>query len=472
MSRSPSAKVAAASANAGGGGGVRTKTILLVSCARVMVGVARMAFSFFVVALATEFSWSTADQGRVKASFAFGYLFTQIPGGMAGDRIGNKIFQVLALLSCAVATMVIPTLIAATGPESSPWIVEAACTLMGFCCGAQHPTMTALMKKWCLPAEKNWVSSMESLATVSGSLINCLFVAYLTAALGWRNAMYCVSALNWVALAGIMVVADAPTASGGWMPLSAEEAALYRAEGMLADEPAGGSGAKKGKKSAAAKTGGSAVALFTSVGTWVLILSHAMYNFARYTFEQEMPKFYSEQLSAEKEVGLHLSTLHIAAFAFSLLAKGVVDSLGLSPIGLRRTAIVGGYGVLAAGCAVLAFMATRETLPSAYTFTLCLDVLWMGLTAQSFGHMGNYYDITSTNTGLLMGVGNTFATLPSYLSPLFVANILQSSADTNQAWAVVFSAIGGFALLTALLYSMFVVVDVVDEPQQGKAKKA
>ena len=385
--RRSSAKVAAAPAVVSTGA-VRTKTLLLVSGARVMVGVARMAFSFFVVALATEFDWSTADQGRVKAAFAFGYLFTQVPGGMAGDRIGNKIFQVLALISCAVATMVIPTLIATAGAESSPWIVEVACTLMGFCCGAQHPTMTALMKKWCLPAEKNWVASMESLATVSGSLINCLFVASLTASLGWRNAMYCVSALNWLALAGILVIADAPTASGGWMPLSAEEAALYRAEGMLADEPAGGSdsSAKKGEKSAAAaKPGGSAVALFTSAGTWVLILSHAMYNFARYTFEQEMPKFYGEQLGAEKEAGLHLSTLHIAAFAFSLLAKGVVDSLGLSPIGLRRAAIVGGYGVLAAGCAVLAFMATRETLPSAHMFTLCLDVLWMGLTVQMFG---------------------------------------------------------------------------------------
>lgn len=29
---------------------------------------------------------------------------------------------------------------------------------------------------------------------------------------------------------------------------------------------------------------------------------------------------------------------------------------------------------------------------------------------QSFGHVANYYDVTRTNTGLLMGVGNTFGT--------------------------------------------------------------
>ena len=34
------------------------------------------------------------------------------------------------------------------------------------------------------------------------------------------------------------------------------------------------------------------------------------------------------------------------------------------------------------------------------------------------GHIGNYYDLTVGNTGLLMGVGNTIATIPSALSPV------------------------------------------------------
>ena len=51
-------------------------------------------------------------------------------------------------------------------------------------------------------------------------------------------------------------------------------------------------------------------------------------------------------------------------------------------------------------------------------FTALIHVAWVGVTAQTFGHIGNYYDLTVGNTGLLMGVGNTIATIPSALSPV------------------------------------------------------
>ena len=523
---------------------VRFTVVLMVSFVRLIVNLDRMAFSFLVVTMASEFDWSTADQGRVKSAFAFGYMFTQIPGGILGDRTGNKKFQSLALAAFALGLCGIPPLISALGTKSSPRVVEYINFAIGFCCGSQHPTMTGLIKKWCLPAEKNWCASMESLATVGGSLVNCLAVAYLTTAMGWRNTMYLLSATTWVALIGFtLVVSDAPTASGGLLPLGAEEAALFRAEGMLADDKAAAAASPKKRGGAAASKrdsdgdsssdGGSAWALFLNSGTWALILSHAMYNAGRYTFEQEMPKYYSESLQ-EGNVGMHLASLHVTAFCVSLLLKGRIDGFvkggGLSLISLRRVAIIAGYSVFAAGCAALAFLAAQEQPPAAYVFTLCLNLLWIGLTVQSFGHCANYYDITRTNTGLLMGVGNTFgtyvpptlcssrssliagqgrgwprtrssalpiaatvfihiswlirdvsvcvsaATVPTSLSPLFVASVLEAAGDdaeaSKYAWAQVFAAVGGMALVTAVVYSMFIVVDVVDEDDDGKKKKA
>ena len=90
-----------------------------------------------------------------------------------------------------------------------------------------------------------------------------------------------------------------------------------------------------------------------------------------------------------------------------MLLKGHVDSYGLSTISIRRMAVISGYLLFAVGCGALACFAVQEELPPAYMFTLVLNVLWFGLTVQSFGHVANYYDITRTNTGLLMGVGNT-----------------------------------------------------------------
>jgi ACS family sodium-dependent inorganic phosphate cotransporter len=104
----------------------------MVSFVRLIVNLDRMAFSFLVVTMASEFDWSTADQGRVKSAFAFGYMFTQIPGGILGDRTGNKKFQSLALAAFALGLCGIPPLISALGTKSSPRVVEYINFAIGF----------------------------------------------------------------------------------------------------------------------------------------------------------------------------------------------------------------------------------------------------------------------------------------------------------------------------------------------------
>ena len=66
------------------------------------------------------------------------------------------------------------------------------------------------------------------------------------------------------------------------------------------------------------------------------------------------------------------------------------------------------------------------------------------------------------------------ATVPSYLSPLYVASVLGAAGDdataTKHAWAQVFIGVGGMAVLVAAIYATFVVVDVVDE-DDAKVKR-
>ena len=57
------------------GSSVRVIAGLLIASTKAVLALDRMAFSFFTVAMASEFDWSTADQGRVKAAFSFGSVF-------------------------------------------------------------------------------------------------------------------------------------------------------------------------------------------------------------------------------------------------------------------------------------------------------------------------------------------------------------------------------------------------------------
>ena len=138
-------------------------------------------------------------------------------------------------------------------------------------------------------------SSLFLSLSLSLSLSLCVAHVYrLAQALGWRSTMYALSAITWLSLIAFqLMVSDAPMASGGRLPLSVEEAALYLAEGMLVEDAVS---AKKRPGSAAdavkstGASGSSVRVLFTNKGTWALILSHTMFNLGRFTYEQEMPK--------------------------------------------------------------------------------------------------------------------------------------------------------------------------------------
>jgi hypothetical protein len=116
-------------------------------------------------------------------------------------------------------------------------------------------------------------------------------------------------------------------------------------------------------------------------------------------------------------------------------------------------------------CARLSF-ATSGSALGANVPSAVGQIAWAGLTSQTFGHIGNYYDLTVGNTGLLMGVGNTVATVPSALSPLFVAHTLHAygpkASDHILAWSRVFACLSGVALCMGFVYSRMVEVDVVD----------
>ena len=108
-----------------------------------------------------------------------------------------------------------------------------------------------------------------------------------------------------------------------------------------------------------------------------------------------MPKFFQEQLHVgHAAVGLQLATLHVAAFGLSIAMKDRVDAAvnagRLSLRGVRRRAARGGYGVVAVGTMAMAMAAGRSLKPPALAFTLLLQVAWVGVTAQTFGHIGNY----------------------------------------------------------------------------------
>jgi hypothetical protein len=66
-------------------------------------------------------------------------------------------------------------------------------------------------------------------------------------------------------------------------------------------------------------------------------------------------------------------------------------------------------------------------------------------------------------------VGNTLATIPSFLSPLVVAHIIEGSQD---GWPGIFSMLACTTVGTVLLYLLTLGVGVVDEEDNGAKNKS
>ncbi|XP_003374292.1 sialin [Trichinella spiralis] len=102
------------------------------------------------------FVWDRSTTGILLSSFYYGYIFTQIPGGLLASRFGGKWVFGLGTLSASVLTLFTP-LAAWAGIE---WLIL----------GVTFPACQAILASWVPPMERTKVPVL----TISG-IIGCLW---------------------------------------------------------------------------------------------------------------------------------------------------------------------------------------------------------------------------------------------------------------------------------------------------------
>lgn len=65
-----------------------------------------------------EFDWDEKIQGLVLSSFFWGYVVTQMPGGMLADKYGGKATLGLGMLFSSIGTIITPVVARSYGPEA------------------------------------------------------------------------------------------------------------------------------------------------------------------------------------------------------------------------------------------------------------------------------------------------------------------------------------------------------------------
>lgn len=384
-----------------------------------------------------EFDWNKDVKGLILSAFFWGYLGSQVLGGMAASRFGGRRIIVATILGSSLMTLASPV-----AARTSPYLLAALRVLIGFLQGATFPAMHTMWSVWGPPLELSVLTGV----TYAGAQIGNVVVLPLSGFLckygfdgGWPSIFYILglAGLVWCA-AWMYMVSDRPS---NHPRISAEERdyiinAVEASMGKQTDKPMATPWSK----------------ILTSKAVWACWIGHFAGDWGAYTMLVSLPSFLKDVL------GFDLSALGIVS-AIPYIAYFLVINVGgilsdyirshkiLSTLNTRRAAMLiallgqGLFLVLSGYCGC-----GQEVLVIVF---ITAGMAISGL--QYSGFVVNYLDIAPPFSGTVMGMGNPLSCLAGIVSPMVTSALTPTGAQ--EEWQMVMWLTAAILTVGALAFS-------------------
>lgn len=373
----------------------------------------RVNMSIAVLPMSETFSWSSATIGLVQSSFFWGYLLTQILGGVWADRFGGKVVLGFGVVWWSLATVLTP-IAASLGLPA----LLAARACMGVGEGVAMPAMNNLLSKWVPINERSRSLALVYSGMYTGSVLGLGLSPQMINSFGWPSVFYVFGAI------GV-----------GWFLWWNRKAASSPAEDTII------STAEKryiSRNTAVQKPLNKIPwrELLSKPPVWALIVSHFCHNWGTFILLTWMPTYYNQVLGLDLKSSGLFSVLPWVTMAIAANVGGwIADTLvakGWSVTRVRK--VMQTIGFLGP-----AFFLTRlgsiDSVPGAVGCMMAAQ----GLDAFSqSGLYSNHQDIGPRYAGVLLGMSNTAGVLAGVLGTAATGFILQNGS-WDEVWSVAVS---------------------------------
>ncbi|XP_038995530.1 ascorbate transporter, chloroplastic-like isoform X2 [Hibiscus syriacus] len=245
--------------------------VLLCFAAFLLCNMDRVNMSIAILPMSKEFNWNSATVGLIQSSFFWGYLLTQILGGIWADKIGGKLVLGFGVIWWSTATILTP--IAARIGLPFLLIIRA---FMGIGEGVAMPAMNNLLSKWIPVSERSRSLALVYSGMYLGSVIGLAFSPILISKFGWPSVFYSFGSLGsiWFAL-WLRKAYSSPKEDP---ELSKEEKQLIM----------GGSISREPVKVIPWRL------ILSKAPVWALIISHFCHNWGTFILLTWMPTYYNQ----------------------------------------------------------------------------------------------------------------------------------------------------------------------------------
>ncbi|CAA6673364.1 unnamed protein product [Spirodela intermedia] len=382
----------------------------------------RVNMSIAILPMSAEFNWNPATVGLIQSSFFWGYLLTQIVGGIWADKLGGKLVLGFGVVWWSVATVVTP--IAAR--FGLPFLLFAR-ALMGIGEGVAMPAMNNLLSKWIPVSERSRSLALVYSGMYLGSVTGLAFSPILIDKFGWPSVFYSFGSLGslWFALWQSKLSSRRPRNSEN------EKKLILGAN--LSKDPASDIPWRL---------------ILSKAPVWALIISHFCHNWGTFILLTWMPTYYNQVLKFNlTESGLFCVLPWLTMAVFANIGGWIADTLvqkGLSITTVRK--IMQSIGFL--GPAFFLTQLGRVRTPA--MAVLCMACSQGSDAFSQSGLYSNHQDIGPRYAGVLLGLSNTAGVLAGVFGTAATGYILQRGS-----WNDVFKVAVALYLVGTLVWNLF-----------------
>eukprot|EP00884_Botryococcus_braunii_P011165 jgi/Botrbrau1/20049/Bobra.200_1s0054.1 len=370
----------------------------------------RVNMSIAILPMAQQYGWDSTTVGLVQSSFFWGYLVTQVAGGVWADRFGGKVVLGFGVIWWSLATAITPIAAKLGLPVL---LLARAC--MGIGEGVAMPAMNNMLSRWVPIRERSRSLALVYSGMYVGSILGLGFSPHMVHALGWPSVFYVFGSLGVV-----------------WFVLWD----IYAASNPLVDQRISAAERKYLKGTTSQQAPAQKIPwglLLSKAPVWALIISHFCHNWGTFILLTWMPTYYNQVLGLDIVKSGFLSVLPWLTMAVSANIGGyIADAMvtrGWSVTFVRK--IMQTIGFLGPAF----FLTQLGNVHTATGAVLCM-MCSQGLDAFSqSGLYSNHQDIGPRYSGVLLGMSNTAGVLAGVLGTGATGYILKNGT-WDEVWQV------------------------------------
>ncbi|KAK9511341.1 hypothetical protein O3M35_000010 [Rhynocoris fuscipes] len=377
-----------------------------------------------------DFDWDSKTQGLVLSSFFYGYICTQLIGGWLGTKYGGARVYGIGVFVTALFTLFTPFI-----ANISVYLLVALRIIEGIFEGVTYPCIHAVWSVWAPPTERSRMASFAFSGSYFGTVIALPLSGILADNFGWQSIFYItgIIGLIWCAI-WWYIVKDNPQDDPYIKPeeLDFLKKTLGNTNSREVIHP--------WKE------------FLKSLPVWSIIMAHFCENWGFYTLLTQLPTFMKDTLNYDLKKAGFLSSVPylvmtiIMQFA-GLLSDWLCNKEILSRTNVRKLFNCGAFISQTIFMMLAAYLLTPTGVVTCLVFAVGLGAFaWPAFSV-------NHLDIAPQHASVLMGLSNTFATLPGIISPLISGFIVTNKSA--EEWKIVFYIASFIYLIGAIFYGTF-----------------